>query len=209
MLCGLCLNIVLLINMQKIFIGSTNPGKIKEFTDAFNTLKLEISDPNQLKINAKIEETGITFEENALIKARQWAKLSNLPTLVDDSGLCIDYLGGKPGIFSARFVKGNDQDRNNKILELLKDIPLPQRTAHYICVIAFVDPISKIEITTQGICKGIILDQAQGDKGFGYDPIFQPLGYKQSFGQLPMEVKQKISHRAKALAKMAVFLKNR
>ncbi|PIP53074.1 non-canonical purine NTP pyrophosphatase, RdgB/HAM1 family [Candidatus Beckwithbacteria bacterium CG23_combo_of_CG06-09_8_20_14_all_34_8] len=193
--------------MNKIFIGSNNKGKLKEFADAFSNLKLDITNPNELGIDTEIDETGNTFLQNSLIKARVWVKLSKLPTLVDDSGLCVDYLEGKPGVLSARFIQGSDNDRNLKILELLKGVPLAKRTAHYTCVIAFIDPKTQIETTTTGICEGVILEQPSGKDGFGYDPIFQPLNYSQSFGELPLEIKQQISHRAKALAKMVDYLK--
>jgi len=193
--------------MNKIFIGSNNKGKLKEFADAFSNLKLDITNPNELGIDTEIDETGNTFLQNSLIKARVWVKISKLPTLVDDSGLCVDYLEGKPGVLSARFIQGSDNDRNLKILELLKGVPLAKRTAHYTCVIAFIDPKTGIETTTTGICEGIILERPSGNGGFGYDPIFQPLNYSQSFGELPLEIKQQISHRAKALAKMVDYLK--
>jgi len=193
--------------MNQIFIGSNNPGKLKEFSDSLSKLNIRIINPKMLDLSPEIPETGQTFAENATQKAKAWAELSHLPTLVDDSGLCVDALGGKPGIYSARFIKGSDLDRNNEILKLLKDVPENKRTAHYSCVIAFYDPLKQTKHLTEGICEGHILEHAQGSGGFGYDPIFQPLGYKLSFGQLSMDVKQQISHRAKALASMVDYLR--
>ncbi len=195
------------MKQQTILIGTSNQGKLHEFEDAFSRFGIHITNPRDQGIVADIDESGSTFEENALIKARQWARLSQLPTMVDDSGLCVDALNGKPGIHSARFFPGTDHDRNNKILELLKTIEPQNRNAYYACVIAFVDPIKSVEHVTEGICKGHILQSPQGTGGFGYDPIFQPEGYNTSFGELPLEVKQKISHRAKALASMVNFLR--
>lgn len=189
-----------------ILIGTNNQGKLKEFKDALSSLSLQFTSPAEMNLQAEIAETGKTFTQNALLKAKAWAQIAKLPTLVDDSGLCVDALNGKPGIYSARFVPGNDQDRNAEILKLLNDVPFIKRTAHYVCVIAFIDPVEKIEHLSEGFCEGHILKKAQGDGGFGYDPIFQPLGYNESFGKLPMKIKQKISHRAKALANLSSFL---
>jgi len=194
--------------MTQIFIGTNNQGKLIEFENAFKQLGLNFTNPQKQKLNANISETGKTFTENAMAKAKEWAKIAKLPTLVDDSGLCVDALDGKPGIYSARFVAGSDENRNYEILILLNNVPFEKRSAHYVCVIAFVDPQTKLKHISEGICKGHILTKPQGVGGFGYDPIFQPLGYKQSFGELPLEVKQKISHRAKALTLMLDYLKN-
>lgn len=194
--------------MKTIFIGTNNQGKLREFAHAFSQLNIDISSPEKLELKLDIPETGSTFAENALSKAKAWAKASKLPTLVDDSGLCVDALDGRPGIYSARFVSGSDNDRNNEILTLLKNVPKTKRSAYYVCAIAFFDPTAQTEHVSEGFCHGHILRKAQGDNGFGYDPIFMPKGYNLSFGQLSNEIKSKISHRANALTLMLDYLKN-
>jgi XTP/dITP diphosphohydrolase len=190
--------------MKKIFLGTNNQGKLKEFADFFKKISLQIISPEDLGIDFDPPETGATFEANALQKAKAWAKKTNLPTLVDDSGLSVDTLGGKPGIYSARFAE-TDQSRNAKVLDLLKSSD--NRKAHFTSVIGFCDLNKNLEKVFIGICDGQISHKLEkGNFGFGYDPIFIPSGYKQSFAQLGKQVKYKIGHRAQALAKTATFL---
>lgn len=192
--------------MKTIVIGSTNKGKIAEFSQALKPLGVTVTHPLLLHIDDEIEETGKSFEENALIKARGWAEKTNLPALVDDSGLVVDALGGKPGVHSKRFYEGSDHDRNLHLLSLLKHVPLEKRTARYICALAFVDPDKNLEHLVISKCEGKISFELSGNHGFGYDPLFIPEGYSKTFGELPSKVKAKISHRAQALAKMYPFL---
>jgi XTP/dITP diphosphohydrolase len=192
--------------MKTLLLGTTNAGKINEFLEVLKPLKLNLVTPLSLNTSFDVEETGDSFEENALMKAKAWAKNTKLATLVDDSGLSIDALDGKPGVHSRRFHPGSDKDRNLKILELLKNTPEEKRTARYIAVVAFFDPLKNLEHITKGVCEGKINQGISGTNGFGYDPIFIPKGYTQTFGILPQKIKNSISHRSQALAKMYSFL---
>ena len=146
----------------------------------------------------EIVEDGTTFQENALIKARFAAKITNMPTIADDSGLCVDYLNGAPGIYSARFSgeNANSQQNNSKLLGLLEGVPQEKRTAKFVCAIACVFPNGN-EFTVEGACKGYIDFKLNGNSGFGYDPLF--ITEQGCFGTIPLEVKNKISHRGLAI----------
>ena len=145
-----------------------------------------------------VEETGTTFEENALLKARSGAKEGNMPCIADDSGLCVDALDGAPGVYSARFAgeHGNDEKNIDKLLEALKDVPDEKRTAKFVCAVTCVFPDGKV-IRTRGECHGVIAHERIGHGGFGYDPVF--LCGEKSFGELTSEEKDAVSHRGKAL----------
>ena len=145
-----------------------------------------------------VEENGTTFEENARIKAVSACEFMNMPAIADDSGLCVDYLDGAPGIFSARFSggHGNDEENNDLLLEKLSGVPMEERTAYYVCAICCVFPGGK-EITVRGECHGHIGFERDGSEGFGYDPLFIING--KAFGRYSAEEKDKISHRGNAL----------
>ena len=155
------------------------------------------------------EETGTTFEENALLKARYYAKAVNYPVLSDDSGIIADALGDRPGIYSARYagVHGNDEANNRKLVEDLKPYKGEDRKGRYLCVVALAWPDGK-EMTADGTCEGIIRDFYQGKGGFGYDPLFYLPSYGKTMAELPMEEKNKISHRGRALRALLEKLKN-
>ncbi|HEX3011765.1 MAG TPA: XTP/dITP diphosphatase, partial [Syntrophomonadaceae bacterium] len=150
----------------------------------------------------EVEEDGVTFEANAIKKASINASLSGLVTLADDSGLVVDALDGKPGVYSARFAgeHANDEKNNQKLLALLNNIPEEQRTARFKCVIAICAPGGKTA-TVEGSCEGKIAIKPSGQQGFGYDPLFIPEGWEKSFAMLSGEEKNRISHRGKALQK--------
>jgi XTP/dITP diphosphohydrolase len=154
-----------------------------------------------------IEETGITLIENALIKARTVQKITGLPSLADDTGLEVDALNGAPGVYSARFAGENAtyEDNVNKMLIALKGIPFDKRRARFRTVLAFVD--SNSELSEDGVIEGRIINNARGEDGFGYDPIFQPENYDITFAEMTSEEKNSISHRARALEKMEQILK--
>lgn len=156
----------------------------------------------------EIAEDGTTFEENSYKKAYEIMKLSGMPAIADDSGLAADALDGAPGVYSARFAgaDGDDKANNRKLLELMRDVPLEERTARFVSVITLVFPDGKT-IVCRGECEGHIMFSESGDNGFGYDPLFRPEGYEVSFGQLPAEEKNRISHRAKALILLREKLK--
>ena len=152
-----------------------------------------------------VEETGLTFEENARLKAVSGCRESGLPCVGDDSGLCVDALGAAPGVFSARFAgeHGNDQANNARLLRLMKDVPQEARTARFVCAICCIFPDGR-ELTLRGTCEGKIAFEPVGTGGFGYDPLFLPEEAPGlTMAQLPPEIKDKLSHRGRALALLA------
>ena len=156
----------------------------------------------------EIIEDGTTFEENSYKKAFEIMKLTGMPSVADDSGLAVDALDGAPGVYSARFsgLDGDDKANNRKLLELLKDVTMEKRTARFVSVITLIFPDGKT-IVCRGECEGHIMFEESGSNGFGYDPLFRPEGYEVSFGQLPAEEKNRISHRAKSLILLREKLK--
>jgi len=193
---------------QQIVLASGNPGKIKEI----QTILKDHPIVAQSEFNVEeAEETGSTFVENAIIKARNAALQCNLPAIADDSGLVVDALKGAPGVISARYagVGASDQDNLLKLLKDLEGIPAEQRTARFVCVIVLMrhanDPLP---IIAQGTWEGRILTESVGENGFGYDPVFFVPQYNQTLAQMPAELKNKISHRFKALMKLKDFLLN-
>ena len=192
---------------RKLVIATRNVGKIVEFRrilDAISLGKIELVSIDQFPDLVDVEETGSTFEENALLKARYTAKMTGLPSISDDSGLCIDALGGAPGIFSARWAgaHGDDEANVRKVLDELASVPDEKRGAHFICVAALVMPDGR-EKLAEGRFEGRILHAAIGDHGFGYDPIFAPLGLSISSAQMSAEEKDLCSHRGKSLRAIA------
>ena len=192
---------------KKLVIATRNPGKIVEFRRILNELSdgaVELIGTDEFPDLVDVEETGTTFAENALLKARYTAKATGLPAIADDSGLCVDALGGNPGLFSARWagVHGNDKANVTKVLDELVEVPDTQRGAHFICVAALVMPDGR-EALTEGFFHGSILHEPVGDNGFGYDPIFLPLGMSISCAQMSAQEKDAISHRGKSLRAIA------
>jgi XTP/dITP diphosphohydrolase len=186
---------------SKIVLASNNAGKLNEFNALFAGQGLEVVPQKEFSIPDAIED-GLSFVENAIIKARHAAKLSGLPAIADDSGLEVDYLNGAPGIYSARFSGENatDATNNQKLLELLGDIPISQRHARFQCVLVYMrhanDPTPVI---CQGTWEGIISNEQQGEMGFGYDPLFFVPEHNCSSAELPRDIKNSISHRAQAM----------
>lgn len=192
---------------KKLVIATRNAGKIVEFRrilDAISEGAIDLVGIDQFPEIVDVEETGTTFEENALLKARYTAAMTGLPAISDDSGLCIDALGGSPGIFSARWAgrHGNDKANCEKVLDELREVTDEDRGAHFICVAALVMPDGR-EKVTEGRFEGTILHSAIGDQGFGYDPIFLPRGMSISSAQLSAKEKDAISHRGKSLRAIA------
>ncbi|WP_178117997.1 RdgB/HAM1 family non-canonical purine NTP pyrophosphatase [Pseudomonas sp. R5(2019)] len=188
------------MNYQQIVLASHNAGKLKE-------LQAMLGDTIQLRSIGEFslvepEETGLSFVENAILKARNAARISGLPALADDSGLAVDFLAGAPGIYSARYADGQGDAANNaKLLDVLKDVPQEQRTAQFVCVLALVrhadDPLP---ILCEGLWHGRILTQASGAHGFGYDPLFWVPERDCSSAELSPAEKNQLSHRARAMA---------
>jgi XTP/dITP diphosphohydrolase len=198
---------VTLVAMKKLLLATRNKGKIEEFRRILEEIapgEIELVGLDQFPDLPDVEETGSTFEENALLKARQMSAATGLPAIADDSGLCVDALGGDPGIFSARWsgVHGDDEANLLKVLDQMKEVKGDDRSAYFICVaaLALVDGRSHCE---EGRFIGRLLDHPVGENGFGYDPIFSPHGYTISSAQMSAEEKDAISHRGKALRAIA------
>ena len=195
--------------MKKLFIASNNRHKIEEFSQIFAGLPLEVTYPQKEGIDLDPEETGQTFEENAIIKAKAFVEATGLLTLADDSGLEIDALNGEPGVYSARYGQTAKEDhvgRYQLILQELAALNLPDsaRTARFRCVIAITTPAGQLELA-EGTIEGIITHEPIGQNGFGYDPVFFIPEFNQTMAQLAPDAKNKISHRGRA-AKAAIPL---
>ena len=188
---------------MKFFIASKNKHKIEEFIRILKPMNIEVlSEADLDKPLTEVEENGSSFEENSVLKALSAMNETGLPSIADDSGLCVDYLNGAPGIYSARFAgEPTDNDKNNqKLLELLNGIPIEDRGAHFVSCIACVFPNGD-KIVAYGKCYGKIAFEYHGTNGFGYDPLFiSKLG---SFGEISGEQKDSISHRGVALKNFA------
>ena len=180
-------------------LATNNMKKLAEMQRILSPLGINVVTAKMLgKQLEDVEEDGKTFEDNAKLKARAACKEMNMPAIADDSGLCVDYLDGAPGIFSARFAgeHGNDEKNNDLLLEKLDGVPLETRTAHYVCAICCTFPDGR-EIVVRGECNGVIGFERDGHEGFGYDPLFLVDG--KAFGRYTAEEKDKISHRGNAL----------
>ena len=192
---------------HKLVLATRNQGKITEFRRILEELapgQIELIGVDKFPDLVDVEETGTSFEENSLLKARYTSQATGLPAIADDSGLCVDALNGDPGIFSARWagVHGNDQANLEKVLDQLKDVPDQKRTAHFTCVASLVLPDGR-ERVAEGRFEGHILHAPVGENGFGYDPIFQPLGLSISSAQMSAQEKDVVSHRGKSLRSIA------
>lgn len=191
--------------MQKIVLASHNSGKLNEFKQLCHALPFTILPQSEFTSDS-IEETGCTYIENALIKARHAAKIANLPTIADDSGVAVDYLDGKPGIYSARFAGDNasSQECIDKLLALLQGVPFEKRTATFHCTLVYLRSASDPDpIICQGRWHGFILEKMSGSNGFGYDPIFYVPKYQCAAAELTNDLKSSICHRGIAMAKLA------
>jgi XTP/dITP diphosphohydrolase len=185
---------------MKLLVATNNPGKLTEYQHLLCDLPLQVVSLSDEGIDFEPEETGSTFEENAVIKATAFAKQGGLLTLADDSGLEIDALGGAPGVHSARYggtQRGEDVQRYELVLRQLEDVPWAERTARFRCVVAVAAPGRQVE-TAEGVVEGIIAFDPQGEHGFGYDPIFFIPELDRTMAQLLPDTKNHISHRARA-----------
>jgi XTP/dITP diphosphohydrolase len=186
---------------SKIILASNNVGKLCEFKDLFSEINISITPQSEFNVEDAVED-GLSFVENAIIKARHAAKVTKHAAIADDSGVEIDALNGEPGIYSARFsgTHGDDQGHNQLVLKKMSGIAYEQRSARFQCVLAYMrhenDPTP---LVCQASWEGFILEDARGEDGFGYDPLFYVPEHNCSSAQLPKELKNKISHRAKAL----------
>ena len=188
-----------MVIIMDFILATNNMKKLAEMQRILSPLGINVVTAKMLgKQLEDVEEDGKTFEDNAKLKARAACKEMNMPAIADDSGLCVDYLDGAPGIFSARFAgeHGNDEKNNDLLLEKLDGVPLEKRTAHYVCAICCTFPDGR-EIVVRGECNGVIGFERVGHEGFGYDPLFLVDG--KAFGRYTAEEKDKISHRGNAL----------
>jgi XTP/dITP diphosphohydrolase len=187
--------------INKIVLASGNRGKLKEFSEIFAPLQIDVMPQSDFAVQ-DADETGLSFVENAIIKARHAARVTGLPALSDDSGLEVDALNGAPGIYSARYAGAGcgDDENNRKLLQALEQVPAEQRSARFQCVLVFMrhaeDPTPLI---CQGSWEGMILDAPRGHNGFGYDPLFFAPELNCASAELSSEQKQKYSHRGKAV----------
>ena len=197
-------------DIRQVVLASGNQGKLKEFQHLLEALDIKMLPQSQFDVDA-VDETGLTFVENAILKARHAASISGLPVIADDSGIEVDALNGQPGIYSARFagVGASDADNNQKLLELLRGIPSMERTARFHCVLVYMrhadDPVPLI---CHGAWEGYILEEPRGEHGFGYDPLFLVPSEHCSAAELPRAKKNQISHRAQAMALLVEQLKS-
>jgi XTP/dITP diphosphohydrolase len=182
----------------RLLIATTNPGKQREYRALLREVPAEIVFPDELGITLEVEEDGATFHENAAKKARALAQESGLPALADDSGLEVEALGGEPGVRSARYAGegADDPKRRAFLLGKLRNIPAPRR-ARFVCVIAVAGPNGETRFA-EGECRGEITLTERGTNGFGYDPVFQVEGRKETMAEISAEEKNRISHRARA-----------
>jgi len=186
---------------MKLLIATRNRGKKREYARLLEGLEVELIALDDLGVTKTIKEDGASYTENALLKARGYAGATGLLTLADDSGLEVDALDGAPGVLTARYAGegATDEQRYSLLLEQLKDVPHEQRTARFRCVIVLAWPDGRVEIT-EGACEGRITREPRGEHGFGYDPVFYVPEYGCTMAELPPEIKNRISHRARAAA---------
>ena len=195
--------------MSRVVLATGNKGKVRELGELLANFEMEVVPQTEFNVE-EAEETGLTFVENAILKARNAAAQTGLPAIADDSGLEVDYLKGAPGIYSARYAGegGNDPANNQKLLKALEGVDEAERTARFQCVMVYMrhqnDPVPLI---AQGSWEGRILTAAQGENGFGYDPIFFVREEGRSSAELAAEVKNRLSHRGQALKKLGELLR--
>jgi len=195
---------------MKLLIATRNRGKKREYAGLLQGLEVELIGLDDLGVTKTIKEDGASYTENALLKARGYAAATGLLTLADDSGLEVDALDGAPGVLTARYAGegATDEQRYLLLLEQLKDVPHEHRTARFRCVIALAWPDGRVEIT-EGVYEGLITREPRGEHGFGYDPVFYVLEYGCTMAELPPEIKNRISHRARAAAVASEILSRR
>lgn len=185
---------------MKLVLASDNKNKLREFRTLFEGFGVELLSKADVGCMEEVEETGETFAENARIKAEAVMHATGLPAVADDSGLCVDALGGAPGVHSARYTGSHDDSDKDRYELLLRNLgERTDRSARFVCSLCCAFPNGDI-LTAEGKCEGSILQAPRGENGFGYDPVFQPDGFVCSMAELTMEEKNAISHRGKALA---------
>ncbi|NKQ37441.1 MAG: XTP/dITP diphosphatase [Chloroflexi bacterium] len=194
---------------QKLLVATHNQGKVREYAEMLADLQIEWLSLDDVGVGLDVEETGRTFRENAILKARAYAGETGLLTLADDSGLEVDALGGEPGIYTARYGGAGltHEARYQLLLRNMADVPLPERTARFRCVIALAGPDGALLGVSDGVCEGLIGETAVGDHGFGYDPVFYLPERGLTMAQLDSAEKHQISHRGQALQAIEPLLR--
>lgn len=193
---------------MKVILASQNRHKLQEIQAILAPYDIELVLQSELGLQIDVEETGTTFEENSELKARAVMEATGMPAIADDSGICVDVLGGEPGIYSARYGAPEcvtDQDRLFHLLNNLRGIRSEERTARFVCVITLLWPDGR-KLVAKGTCEGLITFEPRGENGFGYDPIFFSPAHGCTLAQLSPEEKNKISHRANALNRLEQML---
>ncbi|MBR0351985.1 MAG: RdgB/HAM1 family non-canonical purine NTP pyrophosphatase [Oscillospiraceae bacterium] len=193
--------------MNRLILASDNAHKYREFCEILSGTDTLVIKRSEAGCDFDVEENGTSFAENAYIKAKSVTDHTHTPAVSDDSGICVDHLGGGPGIYSARYGAGIAHDDHERMMHLLDEMKdATDRSAHYVCSICCTFPNGDV-LTAEDICEGTILYEPVGSGGFGYDPIFRPDGYDRSMAQLTPEEKNSISHRGKALRKFLELYK--
>lgn len=189
--------------MKEIIIATKNKGKAKDFEALLEPMGYKVLTLHDVAPHMDVEETGVTFEENAILKAETIAAELQATVIADDSGLEIDALGGEPGVYSARYSgeQKNDDSNMDKVLQKLVQVPADEKTARFRCVLALASP-GKETVLFKGVCEGLILDEKKGDHGFGYDPIFYVPSYDKTMAEMKPEEKASISHRGNAIREL-------
>ena len=193
---------------MKVILASQNKHKLEEIQAILAPYDMELVLQSELGLSIDVEETGETFEENSYLKAKAVMEATGLPAIADDSGLCVDVLGGAPGIYSARYGGEDyvtDQDRRLLLLKNMRGIRSEERTARFVCVITLLWPDGR-KLVAKGFVEGLITFEPRGEDGFGYDPVFYVPSHGCTFAQMGTEAKNKISHRANALKKLCELL---
>lgn len=194
---------------MRILVGTKNAGKVRELKKLLADVPVELHSLDEFENIVEPEETGDTFAENADLKAVYYSEKTGLAALADDSGLEVTALNGAPGVYSARYA-GKDSSNAEKIAKLLEDLEKSEsedRSARFVCVISLTNEKGEIIFQAEGVCDGEIANAPRGENGFGYDPVFIPEGFGETFGELSSEVKSDLSHRAKAIRKIIRFLR--
>ena len=190
--------------MTTIVLATSNQGKVRELSELLAKQHITIQ-PQSVYNISEVAETGTTFVENAIIKARHAAKVTGLPAIADDSGLEVDALMGQPGVYSARYagVNASDESNNKKLIDAIKGVPEDQRSARFHCVLVFMKhPSDPTPIICHGVWEGHIITEPRGDQGFGYDPLFWQEAEQMTSAQLPRDLKNSLSHRGQALTQL-------
>jgi XTP/dITP diphosphohydrolase len=193
---------------SRLLVATTNEGKLAELNELLSPLKIELLDLSSIDDVSEVPEVGETFAANAALKASEYARRSRMLTIADDSGLEVAALDGRPGVYTARYA-GEDTGFDHKMATLIDELanaPSKDRSARFVCAVAIAAPDGDLLFTGEGVCTGRIAHEPRGQNGFGFDPVFIPDGMDLTFGELSVNVKQQISHRARAFAQIMPFL---